>query len=245
MIRVFLLTIATLTLSFSQMNSIYGKDVYRTSDDKRISAWNIGINGYQHALRSGDGNNFVGASSAVELGYTHIGHSWLGMLNLNVISGPYLSPQQQDTRLDYSGTGVTILYAASAENADIRSYNGNYGFGIGLHYLDIIGRVVGDRFDPTGRTDKLVMRFTNFAVMPTIFFNWLHPSVRKVSNHPDDLNTRVEGYHLNIGFLVPLIANYTLRYEELNSNGDSIPVKEKGDLFGFSVVITFTAMLGV
>ncbi len=232
------------TLFLGICNPGSAKEIYRTTDEKRNSAWNIGISGFQHSLKSGDGNNFLGTSTAVELGYTHIDHNWLIMLNLDVISGPYLAPQQQNTKLDYGGTGTTVLLASSAEGADIRSYNGNYGFAIGLHYTDLVGRVVGTRTDSLGKTDSLVMRVTNFAMMPSVFFNWLKPSPRLVSNHPENLNTRIEGYHLNLGFLVPIIANYTIRYDSYE-NDQFQQIKEKGKLFGFGIIITYTAFLGI
>lgn len=226
---------------------------YKTSNRARNSAWSIGIAGYQHSLKSGDANNLLGTATAVQLGYTHISESWILLSSLDVISGPYLSPHQQKKNLDYSGTGGTISLASSAEGANIRTYAGNYGFALGVSYVDIVGRVVGERFDPDERIDQLVMRVTNFALMPSIFFTWLDEKARSESNRPSELITRIEGYYLNIGFQIPLIANYTLRYDELVDNPDSqaedallrTPIKEKGNLFGFSIIVSFSAFLGV
>ena len=216
---------------------------YRITDEDRSSAWFLGLAGYQHSLKSGDANNVLGTATAVQLGYTHIDDTWMLLSSLDVISGPYLSPHQQERNLDYSGTGTTLLVASSAEGADIRSYSGNYGFALGISYMDIVGRVVGERFDSEQRIDKLVMRVTNLSFMPSIFFTWLEPKARKVSNRPQDLNTRIEGYFLNIGFQVPMIANYTLRYDRIEEERTSI--KEKGDLFGFSIIVSVAAILGV
>ena len=116
--------------------------------------------------------------------------------------------------------------------------------------MDIVGRVVGERFDPEKKTDKFVMRVTSFSIVPSIFFTWLERSARKISNHPDSLKTRIEGYYLNMGFHVPVIAKYNLRFDNvIQSDDDEEAIREtnklKGDLYGFSIVISFTALLGV
>lgn len=250
-------------LIFSLLGSIpaLSEVTFNQTEEKRNSAWGLGFAGYQHGLKSGDGNNLLGTATAVQLGYIYIGDTWLINASVDTISGPYLSPQQQNTKLDYSGTGTTISFAMSAEEADIRTYQGNYGFALGLTYADIVGRVVGQRFDEEQETDKLVMRVTNFAIQPSVFFTWFEPRARKVSNRPVDLKTRLEGYYLNIGFLVPLITKYQLRWvqlERLEPDSDSTtdplpgeittigyPQKRKGSLSGFSIIISFWAFLGV
>lgn len=219
---------------------------YRITDETRDDSWGIGLLGLQHSLKSGDGNNLLGGASAVQLGYTHIGDSWILSSSIDVISGPYLASSKQDEKLDYSGTGATITFASSAEEANVRTYNGNYGFALGITYMDIVGRVVGERFDPEDRTDNLVIRVTNFGLMPSIFFTWLESSARKRSNRPEDLATRIEGYHLNIGFIFPFMANYKVQYDELDTKDDTRrQKKDKGSLFGFSIAVSFTALLGV
>lgn len=238
------------------LNSAHGKEVYKQTDETRDSAWNFGLTSIHHSLKSGDGVNLVGVSSVVQLGYTHISETYMVLASIDVLSGPYLATPQQAEKLDYSGTGFTVTFASSAEMANVRTHAGNYGFGIGLTYYDIVGRVVGDRVEgvspnATTKTDSLVMRSTNFGIMPSIFFTWLAPEVRRVSNRPEDLATRIEGYYLNIGFIVPLFANYSLQYDEINEEGQSdgdvqrIRHKQKNDLFGYSIAISFTAMLGV
>lgn len=241
-----------LCLSFFYAQVSHGQVSYRETDEPRDTNWTIGLAGYQHSLKSGDGNNLLGGATAVQLGYALISDTWMLSSSLDVISGPYLAPQQQDTTIDYTGTGFTLLFSSSAEAKNIRSYAGNYGFSVGLNYMDIAGRaVVGDRFDPERKTDELVMRVTNFSATPSVFFTWLEPEVRNVTNDPQKLYTRLEGYILSIGFMVPILANYTLRYDQLLTE-DADPdspvretVKEKGPLAGFSIMITFQALLGV
>lgn len=225
---------------------------YRMTDETRDSTWAIGLTSLQHSLKSGDGVNLTGSATAVQLGYTHIGETWILTSSLDVISGPYLATPQQEEKLDYSGTGFTMTFASSAEMANVRTYSGNYGFALGVTYFDVVGRVVGDRVeanDPQSvtKTDSLVLRVTNFGLMPSIFFTWLVPDVRRVSNRPVDLVTRIEGYHLNIGFIVPMVANYTLEFDEIDEDNkdNRIKFRQKNDFFGYSIAISFSALLGV
>ncbi len=223
----------------------FAKEQYLTTDEKRDSSWTIGLQGVQHALKSGDGNNsLLGAATAVQIGYSKMSDNWIVTSSLDVISGPYLTPSHKDAKLDYTGTGCTITVSSSAEQADVRTHNGNYGFSVGLTYIDIAGREVGERKQQGARTDNYVMRVTDWGIVPAIFFTWLEPKARLETNRPDDLYTRIEGYHLNLGFVVPLLANYNLRYDVID--GDKrYTEREKGTFAGFTITVSFSALLGV
>lgn len=236
--------------------------------EPRNTAFSIGVSEIQYAMRSGEELNLLGGGNTINLGYGYISHNWFLNFSIDIYSGPYQAPNQQASKLDFSGTGFSVTLNHSAENTSIRSFEGNYGFSIGLSYTDIVGRAPGERRqtleDQSTRTvDKYVMRANNFTLVPGIFFAWLEKS-RPPGNSPELLKTRLEGYLLSLGFALPLRARYTVRYDQINTveatSGEDegvdsdvdtteLPgltsVKEKGHLSGYAVLIAFTAFLGI
>ncbi len=207
----------------------------------RNNVWSMSISTHQHNLKSGDGNHILGASGLVQLGWGYIGDTWLAGTTLDFVTGPFQSPKQQNLVVDFSGTGFSSYIGFSAENQNIRTYDGNYGFLLGISYTDIIGRSVGRRISENEGTiiNNWVMRVNNFTLYPSVFFCWMEPA-RSKGNSPIDLQTRIEGYLLNIGLAAPIQTTYKLKYEE-----DGISTSTKGNLKGYSVVVTFSALLGV
>ncbi|MFW7379499.1 MAG: hypothetical protein ACOH5I_11870 [Oligoflexus sp.] len=213
-----------------------------TSQGGQDTVWSIGFQTSQLALKSGDGDHLLGLSTAVQLGRGWIGDNWFASVSLDIISGPFQSPKQQELVVDFSGTGGTAVLAYSTENQSLRTYAGNYGFLLGLSYQDVVGRSVGRRsFQTQGvAVDNWVMRVNNFSVFPAIFFCWLKPEPKSKGNDPQSLMTRIEGYFLTIGISTPLQATYSLSYDENN-----LPQSSRGDLQGYTLIVSLSTLLGV
>ena len=228
----------------------------------RNTFWHLGMNGERHLLKSGENLHLVGSSLVVQLGRGYVGENWYGSVSLDIISGPYEPVQRDAQTLDYLGTGFTVWWGYNAEPVNIRTDKGNYGFSLGLSYADIVGRTVGQRrytreaqgVAGTEVVDDYVMRITNFSLIPAVFFCWL-TEPRPLNNRPENLRTRIEGYLLTIGVATPLMATYQVKYKSTNlpekydSSKDKAPVptsqSKHGRLKGYSIVLSFTAMLGV
>ena len=204
-------------------------------------AWTLSLSGTQHSLKSGDGDHLIGIAAAVGLGYSYIGHNWIASGRVDFITGPYQSSKQQDLTVDFSGIGIDVNIGFSAENKDLRSYPGGYGFLLGVSYFDSIGRSVGERTsDLDGvKINNWVMRINSFSVYPAVFFTWLQPA-RQQGNSPDLLLTRIEGYLLSIGISIPIQTEYRVRFE-----ADELRQSSEGDLNGYSILVNFTTLFGV
>lgn len=237
---------------------------YRMTDEDRHASWSIGLVGRQHNLKSRLATNLIGISNSVQIGYAHIDKSLMYVTNIEIIDGPYLPSNQQSRSIDFKGFGASIGVALSAESKDLRSKGGNYGLALGVSHMDIAGRILGSsNFSPEQTKGKQDINVSCLSLTPSVFFTWLRPSARKVSNKPEDLSTRIEGYYLNIGIQFPILASYTLRnrtFQRLDPNDDldSNPVapdeviedqwlttREKRSLYGFSIIVSFSALLGV
>ena len=216
------------------------KPVEETPIETRSTIWGLGLAVNQQARKSGDGNHLLGISSMVQLSRGYIGSNWYASISLDIISGPYQSPKQQDLVVDFSGTGTTAIVAISAENQSLRTKQGNYGFLLGINYADVVGRSVGRRFTEEGGVtiDNWVMRVNDFSLYPAIFFCWL-AEARPIGNTPELLQTRIEGYFLTIGFSTPLQSRYNLSYQE---NG--IAQRARGNLRGYSILVSFATLFG-
>lgn len=222
--------------------------------EAKSSVFSFGVTGSRHNLKSGDGNEVVGNSGAVQLGTGRVGESWFGLLSLDIHMGPYEPALDDQLNVDFQGTGLTLWTGFSAQTLDLRSAAGGYGFALGLSYADIVGRSIGAnhkdsrRRDGSGKPagedaeliDNYTMRVTNFSLLPAIFFSWLKPG-RLAGNSPELLSTRGEGYVLTIGVAMPIMVSYQAKYELL----DGTPQNDTGQLRGYSVLLNLTSLLGI
>ena len=218
---------------------------------ERNTVWTISLSGKRMGLKSGDGYNLLGSSSEVQLGWGYLSTHWYSNISLDVISGPFQAAHQDSLTLDFSGTGFTTLIGYSAEKGNLRTVKGSYGFTLGISYADIIGRPVSNTGElrDNSKIDKFIMRVTKFSVFPSIFFCWLKPA-RANGNSPELLKTRLEGYILTLGIGVPLRADYKVNLDRTTVDPDDGSESEatevvKGGLKGNTIIISFTALLGV
>lgn len=212
----------------------------------RDNFWSIGLSGYQNNLKSGSDQSLLGPSLVVQIGRGHFGDNWYASGSLDIISGPYRTQQGGPVDLDFQGTGFTGLLGYSAENNNLRTEAGNYGFTFGISYSDVVGRSLeGNRIKVENDEviEQFTTRVTNFSIVPTIFFCWLEPP-RKRGNDPDLLMTRIEGYFLSLGVAVPLKATSNTKYNKIK-NDTSEPYNGKGSLKGYTLVVALSAALGI
>jgi hypothetical protein len=226
----------------------------------RNGFWSFGLSGLRHTLKAGNGNEVLGNTAAISIGTGYLRHKWYSYGTLNILLGPYEPTRDRQLNVDFEGSGATYWLGFSAQDLDLRSAAGGYGFVMGLDYSDISGHSVGrnrqESGDPAnpknvGLINKYSMHVSQLAVIPSIFFCWLEPG-RLKGNTPELLRTRVEGYVLTIGIGIPFLSKYRAGYvmkikDEETGRGEIVDksVNETGKLEGFSIIINFTSLLGV
>jgi hypothetical protein len=209
--------------------------------ERSRGVWSFGLAASQVNLKSGEGEELAGFRSTSQLGWGYLAESWYGYVGLDIIAGPYESPRPPKIVVDYSGTGLSAGIALSAENQNLRTIEGNYGFSLSLQYMDITGRSVKtgtDDSDPGESISNWQARVQNLSIFPAIFFCWLQPA-RAAGNTPELLMTRVEGYILSIGLATPLQAAYSVGYEQAGESFSS-----KASVRGYTAIISLQALIG-
>ena len=233
-------------------------------ENLRKSVFGVGIMGNRHNLKAGDGNEIIGNAMQVALGGGYIDEKWFLTGSVDILLGPYEPARGKQINVDYLGTGATAWWGYSAQTLNLRSDAGSYGFAFGISYADYIGRAIGRNRQEAQLTsnedlvllDNYVMRVTEFAVTPGIFFSWLKPG-RQAGNSPELLRTRIEGYLFSMGVSFPILASYSAKYDTRSNEGQipdedesqeeqiaSETIREKGRLRGYSILIGLTAFLG-
>lgn len=225
----------------------------------RSSVWVIGVTALRHHLQAGDDNEFAGKAGQVSIGGGYVSRYWFSTLSLDIVLGPYEPNSATTLDVDWSGTGASWWVAYSAQNLDVRSPEGSYGFALGFNYADMVGRSIGrnrrEPRDPTdqqsvGLIDNYQMRINSFAVMPAIYFSWFE-AARPLGNKPELLATRLEGTTLAIGVSAPVASSWSARYDRrIAAATETTPpireqVRERGKLHGYSVFASVHAMLGI
>ncbi len=226
----------------------------------RKTVWSFGLTGLRHSLKAGDGNEVLGNSASVNLGTGYVSDSWYLYGSFDIILGPYEPTLNQQLDVDYYGTGFTIWSGYSAQDLDLRNPDGGYGFALGFSYADIVGRSIGknrkessSKISNNNLKDNYSIKVTNFSLLPAIFFSWLDEP-RPRGNSPDLLKTRIDGYFLTIGMAMPLLVSYHARYDtrdqyevvddQLVITKESETLTPSGNLRGYSLLVTLTALLG-
>ncbi len=214
-------------------------------------AWSFGISSLKHSLKARGGVEYIGPAAGLQIGYGRISDYWFTNASVDILLGPYQPTQSGQIDVDYSGTGITLEAGLSAHSANIRSADGGYGFVMGLNYGDTVGRNSGINRKSSSTNasfagegdetllDEYSQRVTYFALSPQIFFSWLQPP-RPIGNTPELLTTRIEGYMLTLGGLIPLSANYAVRYTTKSNQS----ARENGSLYGYSITAGFKILLG-
>ena len=219
----------------------------------RKTAFSIAVTGLRYNWKGGE-DELIGKAAAIQLGTSYLSDSWYVAFSVDILLGPYEPTRGNQVNVDFSGTGLTLWTGLSAQTMSLRSPEGGYGFALGLSYADMIGRSIGknrqesndDLTSNGGLIDNYTMRVNNVSMMPALFFSWLVPP-RPRGNTPELLKTRLEGYFFTIGGAMPILANYSARYTKRPdaNSPDAAQVTQKGDLRGYSLVITLAAMLGI
>jgi len=247
-------------LSFAQVAFTQEKIANKKPAAARHNVWNFGLTGNRHYLKAGNGNEVLGNSSSINLGTGYISDSWYVLGSFDIILGPYEPAFRKQLDVDFFGTGITVWTGFSAQTLNLRSPDGGYGFALGFSYADVVGRSIGKNRKQTNSkiknndlVDNYSIKTTNFSLLPAVFFSWLEEA-RPRGNTPELLKTRLDGYFLTMGIAMPLFVTYHAKYEkrdqyeiqddQIVKTKDSEIVSPKGQLRGYSLVITFTSLLG-
>ncbi|MFK7873570.1 MAG: hypothetical protein AB8C84_10490 [Oligoflexales bacterium] len=228
----------------------------------------FGLEGMRHSFKAGDGNEIIGNSLHTAMSGVYLSQSWFLSLGGMMIIGPHEPMRGQQLGVDFQGAGGSVLWGYSAQDIDLRHRDGGYGFSLGMTYWDTVGRKIGENHRLQGwKSDtrnrgfisQYHIRSNTLALMPGVFFSWLKPE-RLQGKSPAELETRIEGYVLNIGIVFPLSARYRTRSTHLMSQslrnrasgsqvevGDLVEIDSsaRGNMDGFSLVVSWTALFGV
>ncbi len=208
------------------------------------SVWVFGIAGVDHELAEEDASNLTGGSVMVQIGRGYIGKHWFGQGAVDIIAGPYQTPQRSKPRLDHSGTGFYTLWGYSFNEGGMRKEGGSFGMSLGLSYADIVGRSTDVYSSGTETIDQFVMRVSSFAATPGLFYAWLEKA-RPDGNKPEYLITRIEGDVVNLGLALPLLATQTTKYQSYTpTKPEGTNESQSGRMKGYSIVLNLTALLG-
>ena len=185
--------------------------IVATDGTMKTAAWSFGITGAQENLKAAGNNQLIGTSAAVQIGYGHIARDWLANFSVDILQGPYQPTYDSQLQVDHSGFGFTAWTGLSAQNTNIRSPEGGYGFALGLSYGALTGQMMGRnrRDDGQGTAgdraliDSYTSHVSKLSIIPGLFFTWLDQA-RPAGNTPELLMTRIEGLVLLIGAATPV-----------------------------------------
>jgi hypothetical protein len=119
-----------------------------------------------------------------------------------------------------------------------RAESGGIDFGIGLYYFDMVGRSVDTARSGDATIDSLTTRIASFSSLAGVSWHQLR-SARTLSNNPEQLITRIEGYSVQLDFCFPIKANHKSRLV----TSDQVTTA-RGTVLGYSLLLSSVIYLG-
>ena len=227
--------------------AVLAAPAYSAAAKDQGQVWTFGLTGLRQSLKTDNDNELIGNSGQLQIGGGYVAKHWYYTISADIIQGPYEPTYKRQLNVEYSGYGATVWSAFSAQNVDLRSTEGGYGFALGVSYGATTGRMNGKNRQDSGQntaqdrslTNDYTMQVSNLSLLPAIFFSWLAPA-RPVGNTPELLATRIEGYVLLIGAATPVITTY----DAIATGGDGVAHHDHGNLNGYSILISLQALFG-
>ena len=219
--------------------------------------WTFGLGSIFHRLQAYGDNELAGTSATIDIGYGILHEKWFVRGAFSSILGPYEPARDSQFNMDYFGTGFLLMAGAQLPDLPlpilkVESRSLVYGLAFGLHYSDLSGKSIGKNRktdnDSSVAPQNYRSNITNLALLPAFYMSWLSPP-RKIGNTPEDLKTRVEGYQLLAGALIPVMSYYDNEYSQDKLQGDgssvNVAVRERGSFTGASFYLAIAILLGI
>ncbi len=205
----------------------------------RTGAWSLGLDARQMAITPNDRRyKQRGVSPDINLGYVYVSQQWFSITSAHLVLGPTSQHFPDSPPIDYDGYGFSTIFGYSF--SDLRRPSGDFGAELGLEAFGIVGRSFRKQTLANGSdTDGWVMRTNWTALTPALFATFLKPA-RPQGNRPEWLVTRIEGYHVSLGLVIPVQHSWDLRYER-----DGVSLGDRGSWKGIMGLFSVSAWLGI
>ncbi|RZI57118.1 MAG: hypothetical protein EOP14_05275 [Pseudomonas sp.] len=206
----------------------------------RTGAWSIGFDVRQLNITPND-RRYKQRSPApdINVGYVHIDKNWWAMARGHLPFGPTSEKYPESPPVDYEGFGFSATYGRPLTSG-LRKSSGDYGAEIGVEIFELVGRSFRRQVLPDNSiSEAWVMKTSWTAITPALTATFLKPS-RPEGTRPEWLMTRIEGYRISLGAVIPVQTSWDLRWEK-NGVGQG----DRGTWKGIFGVASVSAWLGI
>ncbi len=179
-------------------------------------------------------------SPDINIGITWIEPNWWAMGRVHLPLGPNSQRYAESPPLDTEGYGLSFNFGKSLLNHQLRQTQGDYGVEVGIESFELTARSFRKQsLNDGGYTDFWVVKTRWMAITPSIFATFLKPA-RPEGNKPEWLMTRIEGYRVALGVVIPVQRSWDLRYEK-----NTVLVGDRGSWSGVHGLLSWNAWLGI
>lgn len=206
----------------------------------RKANWSVGIDVRQMSVTPDDRRyKQREAAPDINIGFVWIEDSWWAKGGMHLPLGPNSQRYPDSPPLDNEGYGVSAIFGKSLSGS-LRKDSGDYGLELGVESFELSARSFRRQVLNDGSaTDSWIVKTRWVAITPAIFATFLRPA-RPQGNAPEWLMTRIEGYRIALGVVVPVQKSWDLRYKQ----GDSFR-GDRGSWKGFHGLFSVNAWLGI
>ncbi len=180
-----------------------------------------------------------GLTPDINVGYVYIKDSWWVMARGHVPFGPTSVRYPDSPPVDFEGYGLSATFGKSLTSS-LRNPGGSYGAEMGVEIFQLVGRsfrrqVLADQ----SISEAWLMKAGWTAITPALTATFLKPA-RPQGNRPEWLMTRIEGYHMSLGVVIPVQRSWDLRWEH-----DHVGQGDRGTWKGVFGVVSLSTWLGI
>lgn len=185
----------------------------------RKANWSVGIDLRQLSVTPDD-RRYKQREIApdINIGFVWIEDSWWGMGNVHLPVGPTSQRYPDSPPLDTEGYGISATFGKTLNSQSLREKSGDYGIEVGIESFELTARSFRRQTLNDGTaTDAWTVKTRWTAITPSLFATFLKPA-RPQGNKPEWLMTRIEGYRIALGLVIPVQKSWDLRYKQGETN---------------------------
>lgn len=181
-----------------------------------------------------------GLEADINFGYVYVANSWWGTVRGHVPFAPTSQYYDESPPIDYEGYGVSTTFGKTLSASSLRQASGDYGVEVGLEIFQLVGRSFRRQVLPDRSiSEAWVIRTGWTAITPAFSATFLKPA-RPQGNRPEWLMTRIEGYHVSLGVVIPVQKTLDVRWEH-----DRVGQGDHGTWKGIFGIASLSTWLGI
>lgn len=227
-----------LSLLFSSEYSFATKNNYYYSKKTKDTSISVGSEASYVLIESEDEVKLEGFSNNINIGIaSSYFDKWLVEFRVHFVSGPN---EQQSLKVDYTGNSISAR--ASYSFSESFRPAASYGSSLAISYQSLTGENPLNYSNTVNNENvsSWKLKAKLLKITPSLYYRSFK-SKRNITNDPEYLKTRIEGWMISLGISVPVHLEYSLS----KTTDENSSMNSSGKLYGYDLLLSGSVFLGI